>query len=63
MPLSDLGFLSYLSWWSQRLIEAISRSNAKEITIADLSKETAIKQQDIVMVLVTPMAHKPDRND
>lgn len=51
VPLSDLGFLSYLSWWSQRLVDVLLASDREEISIADLSKETAIKQSDVVMVL------------
>ncbi len=52
VPLSDLGFLTYLSWWSQRLIGVLLKHEGEEITIADLSKETAIKHSDIIMVLV-----------
>lgn len=51
VPLSDLGFLSYFSWWSQRLVDILLKSDREDITIADLSKETAIKQTDIIMVL------------
>jgi len=52
VPLSDLGFLTYLSWWSQRLVDVLMKYEGEEITIADLSKETSIKQSDIIMVLV-----------
>ena len=52
VPLSDLGFLSYLTWWSQRLIDVLSKYEGEEIAIADISKETSIKPTDIVMVLV-----------
>jgi len=64
VPLSDLGFQTYLSFWSQRLIEILlkhieeckkkkgtSEEIKKELSIADISKETAIKQSDIIMVL------------
>lgn len=51
VPLSDLGFLSYLSWWSQRLVDVLLAWNKDEISIAELSKITAIKQSDVVMVL------------
>eukprot|EP00831_Metopus_contortus_P056131 TRINITY_DN4778_c0_g1_i4.p1 TRINITY_DN4778_c0_g1~~TRINITY_DN4778_c0_g1_i4.p1 ORF type:complete len:202 (-),score=57.17 TRINITY_DN4778_c0_g1_i4:30-635(-) len=46
-----MGLLSYLSWWSQRLIEVLLKSEREEITIADLSRETSIKISDIIMVL------------
>lgn len=51
VPLSDLGFLSYFSWWSQRLVDVLLTTDKEEISISDLSKETAIKPSDIVMVL------------
>jgi histone acetyltransferase HTATIP/histone acetyltransferase MYST1 len=40
-----------LSWWTQKLVEVLLKYDKEEITIATLSKETAIKQSDIVMVL------------
>ncbi len=51
VPLSDLGFLSYLSWWSQRLVELLQKCDREEISIDEISKETAIKLSDVVMVL------------
>lgn len=52
VPLSDLGFLTYLSTWSQRIIETLLKHTNEEISINDLSMETAMKQQDIIMVSV-----------
>jgi hypothetical protein len=53
VPLSDLGFLSYFSWWSQRITELLNNTPGEEITIADICKETSMKPSDIIMVLVT----------
>lgn len=51
VPLSDLGFLSYLSWWTQRLTDILLKWDKDEISIMDLKKETAIRTDDIMMVL------------
>ncbi len=51
VPLSDLGFLSYLSWWSQRLADLLLKCEKEEMSIDDISKETAMKLTDVVMVL------------
>lgn len=51
-PLSDLGKLSYRSYWSWVLLE-ILRDFKASITIRDLSWMTSITQADIVTTLQT----------
>jgi len=46
-PLSDLGQLSFRSYWKQVLLEILSK-NRGNLSIADLSAMTAIKAEDII---------------
>lgn len=53
-PLSDLGRLSYLSYWTQRLIDYFRTLNDDELrnlTIKRISDKTRIKDEDIIMAL------------
>ena len=50
-PLSDLGKESYLSWWTQRIIEYIRDRREDDITIANIIKSTGIKESDILWTL------------
>lgn len=50
-PLSDLGLISYRSYWKSILLERLSIYDGKGITIKDLSQETAITAYDIVSTL------------
>ena len=50
-PISDLGFKTYFSYWTQKLCEALMVCNGNTITINKLSEITAIKQSDIYRVL------------
>jgi len=43
-PLSDLGKISYRSYWTQVLLELLSRGY-ENVTISDLAKKTAIKKE------------------
>ncbi|XP_035213373.1 histone acetyltransferase KAT7-like [Stegodyphus dumicola] len=50
-PLSDLGLISYRSYWKSILLEYLSNYEGKGISIKDLSQETAITAYDIVSTL------------
>lgn len=50
-PLSDLGLISYRSYWKSILLEYLHRYAGGEISIRDLSQETAINSYDIVSTL------------
>ena len=51
-PLSDLGLLSYRSYWTDVILNYISeRDTAAELSIRDLSQETAVNPSDIVSTL------------
>jgi len=50
-PLSDLGLLSYRSYWKDVLLEYLHKYKGQEITIKDVSQETAINANDIVSTL------------
>lgn len=45
-PLSDLGRISYISYWSWVLIEALRKSNM--VIISELSKQSGIDPKDII---------------
>eukprot|EP01090_Pellita_catalonica_P019164 TRINITY_DN640_c0_g1_i1.p1 TRINITY_DN640_c0_g1~~TRINITY_DN640_c0_g1_i1.p1 ORF type:complete len:249 (-),score=25.79 TRINITY_DN640_c0_g1_i1:40-786(-) len=49
-PLSDLGLLSYRSYWTQVLLE-ILQNHRGNISIKDLSSMTSIKTEDIITTL------------
>lgn len=46
-PLSDLGKETYLSWWSQRLIDFIRLRKNEPFTVQDIIKDTAMTEEDI----------------
>lgn len=50
-PLSDLGLLSYRSYWKDVLLEYLHKYKGQEICIKDVSQETAINANDIVSTL------------
>lgn len=50
-PLSDLGLISYRSYWKSILLEYLAKYEGKEISIKDMSQETAINAYDIVTTL------------
>lgn len=50
-PLSDLGLLSYRSYWKDTLLGYIHKYKGNEICIKDVSTETAINANDIVSTL------------
>ena len=49
-PLSDLGAVSYYSYWTRTVLNVIKRHEGA-ISIKDLSDMTAIKQDDIISTL------------
>ena len=49
-PLSDLGFLSYKSYWSRVLLDALDGVTG-EVSVAELSKKTYVRVDDIVTTL------------
>ncbi|XP_013783186.1 histone acetyltransferase KAT7-like isoform X1 [Limulus polyphemus] len=50
-PLSDLGLISYRSYWKCILLDYLCHYDGKEISIKDISQETAINAYDIVSTL------------
>ena len=51
-PLSDLGRLSYLSWWSERLFHELQRyGDGAVCSLEELSAATGMRRDDIVRVL------------
>ncbi|XP_076464488.1 histone acetyltransferase KAT5-like isoform X1 [Babylonia areolata] len=56
-PLSDLGLLSYRSYWSQTIMEILLNAKPYEqgeqptITINEISEKTSIKKEDVVSTL------------
>jgi len=50
-PLSDLGLISYRSYWKDVLLEHVCSYPGKEISVKDLSQEMAINAYDIVSTL------------
>lgn len=56
-PLSDLGLLSYRSYWSQTILEILITMTPSEgndrpvITINDISEMTSIKKEDVISTL------------
>ncbi|XP_041351178.1 histone acetyltransferase KAT5-like isoform X2 [Gigantopelta aegis] len=56
-PLSDLGLLSYRSYWSQTILEILLNMKPNEagerplITINDISEMTSIKKEDVISTL------------
>ncbi|KHJ75029.1 hypothetical protein OESDEN_25355 [Oesophagostomum dentatum] len=58
-PLSDLGLLSYRSFWSATIIEKLMRFKEEEvasgeeraISVMDLSQMTSIRKEDVISTL------------
>lgn len=50
-PLSDLGLISYRSYWQSVILEYLCNYRGNSISIRDLSVETAINAYDIVSTL------------
>lgn len=50
-PLSDLGLISYRSYWKHAVMEYLSVYEGKDITLKDMSQQTGINSTDIVSTL------------
>lgn len=50
-PLSDLGFSTYFSYWTQKLCQVLKSCDDTSITINKLAEMTSIKHTDILKVL------------
>ena len=50
-PLSDLGRQSYLSFWTQKIIEFIWEQEGADFTIQDIIDGTAIREVDVIDAL------------
>jgi len=50
-PLSDLGKVSYLSYWCQVLVELLHQHKHSNLTIQEISIMTSIKPDDIISTL------------
>lgn len=50
-PLSDLGLISYRSYWKEVLLRYMYNFQGKEISIKEISHETAVNPVDIVSTL------------
>eukprot|EP00102_Acyrthosiphon_pisum_P008910 XP_003246272.1 PREDICTED: histone acetyltransferase KAT7 [Acyrthosiphon pisum] len=50
-PLSDLGLISYRSYWKDVLLQYLCDLGGKQLSIKDMSQELAINSYDIVSTL------------
>lgn len=50
-PLSDMGLISYRSYWKLIILEYLCNYHAKEISIKDISQETGVNAYDIISTL------------
>lgn len=62
-PLSDLGRQSYLSFWTQKIIEYIQSLNGDPFTIEDIITNTAIREVDIIDALERVSLIKKIKNE
>lgn len=50
-PLSDLGFRSYITWWTIHIIRYLLESTQPKLSLQTISDETFIEQNDVLYVL------------
>jgi histone acetyltransferase MYST2 len=50
-PLSDMGLISYRSYWKLIILEYLCNYRGKEISIKDISQETGVNAYDIISTL------------
>jgi hypothetical protein len=50
-PLSDLGYVSYRSYWSRVLLEVLCMHKRRNLSVNELSSFTSIKREDIISTL------------
>lgn len=51
MPLSDLGYLGYKSYWQSVLSDIFHNNKASVFSVAELSALTSIRQEDIIATI------------
>ena len=47
-PLSDLGLITYQSYWKEALLRFLANYEEKNVSIKSISEDTAITPSDIV---------------
>jgi len=51
-PLSDLGQISYRSYWSHAILQYLSEEqDVKQVKIIDIMRKTSIKSEDVILAL------------
>ncbi|KAJ3120196.1 hypothetical protein HK098_004790 [Nowakowskiella sp. JEL0407] len=50
-PLSDLGFVGYLSYWKVVILDLLQSNHGKNTTLREISKLTGIRLDDVVLTL------------
>ncbi|EDV26204.1 uncharacterized protein TRIADDRAFT_23790, partial [Trichoplax adhaerens] len=50
-PLSDLGLLSYRSYWKSIILQHLQRYNKEEISLKEISQDTAVHTSDLISTL------------
>ena len=50
-PLSDLGAVSYRSYWAAEVLNVLSEYQGPTLSIMDISKQTSIMSEDIINAL------------
>ncbi len=50
-PLSDLGLMSYISYWSEVVLEKVAESRDKDTTVEHISHMTGMTNDDIIRAL------------
>lgn len=46
-PLSDLGLLSYRSYWSEKIVELLLTTTEEDLSIDDIAQKTSITHADV----------------
>ncbi len=50
-PLSDLGQISYRSYWSRVILEVLATHKGETVSILELTAKTSIKTEDVILAL------------
>ena len=53
-PLSDLGLITYQSYWKEALLRFLANYEEKNVSIKSISEDTAITPSDIVSTFQVP---------